>query len=64
MFTALVRPALRPAALKNQIQLLPIPSRVRDWILRYNTAVILDFNIQFRVWNYLRSKLEDLRKSV
>lgn len=50
---------LRPTALQHQIQVTAFRVCARDWILRYNTAIVFDIYMQVHTWNHAGSKLQN-----
>ena len=59
----LLRPALRPAALQDQVQVLAVWSSFSNWILRYDAAVVFHIYIQVRTRNHAVSQLAGFSQS-
>jgi hypothetical protein len=55
--TALTSSTLRAAPLKDQIQVLPVWYGFSNWVLRYDTAVVLDIHIKVCTRNHAISEL-------
>jgi hypothetical protein len=55
---------LRPAAAQDQVQVLAVWSGFGNWILRYNTAVVLNIYIQVCTRNHAVSQLQNFRKAI
>ncbi|HEU0274219.1 MAG TPA: hypothetical protein VFQ83_06810 [Candidatus Udaeobacter sp.] len=50
--------------MQDQIQVIARRPGFRNWILRYNTAVVLYVYVQVGTGNYLIAKPQDFRKAV